>query len=243
MDAEVASFCAIGTAAGCQHIIGEALASGSFVEPARFAACFAAVPPPVGYSDAAMAAFILLRFVQNLGTAIHRQVHVRGVGECRFDPEVYIPPVHVDISCPSAWHPAPAFAHWASRFTTALGEGHDLASARARFLMSQDLARALNLDALARDAATSPSVMRRRFLSISGETPLQYRTRLRALEAVRLIREGWKRDAVAATVGWKSPKDIYRALRVLAGVSPSQVRTMSADQVRDLTSRLSRGPE
>lgn len=61
-----------------------------------------------------------------------------------------------------------------------------------------------------------------------GESPVRYQTRLRAVEAVRLIRStDWKLDAVARTVGWKTRKDLYRALENVAHTAPARIRALS----------------
>jgi len=45
-------------------------------------------------------------------------------------------------------------------------------------------------------------------------------------------------DAVALTVGYKSRKNFYEALRVATGLTPSGVRRLSEDEARLITDRL-----
>jgi AraC-like DNA-binding protein len=76
------------------------------------------------------------------------------------------------------------------------------------------------------------------FAADTGETPRQYRTRLRVATAVRRLRDtDEKIEAIARHVGWKSRKDLYRSIGQLTGLTPAGIRALSsadASQVIDL---------
>jgi len=234
---EAISTCVMGTAAACQRVIGSLLMVAVPTDPSEFSEEFLVVPRPTSYADAAMAAVVLLRFLQNLGTVIHRRLHAPG-DACLFDPLACMPPIQVDSTNPSRWHPAYVFRQWTQRFVPALRVHHDLVTARIRAEIMRNPANGSPLATLAREAGISVSVMRRRFVAATGETYLQYRTRLRVILVIALLRQNWKPAAAAKAAGWKSPKDMYRALVDVAAVSPATVRTMPDDVLNALVVKI-----
>jgi AraC-like DNA-binding protein len=231
----------MGTATACQVVIGEMIATGTApLDPTELVRWFADIPPAAQYSDAAMAACILIRFTKNLGALVHRRLHPSpsAASRCRFDPHGFTPCIDLDPRDPSGWHPQNAFGEWAHHFAVELGRTHDLGVQQVRIRIARNPAQPLRLAAIARDLGASTSVIRRRFASETGETPLRHQTRLRVLEAIQLIARGDKVDAVAGSVGWKGPKDLYRALTCVAHSSPGEIRRMSSEQLRGLTARI-----
>ena len=112
---------------------------------------------------------------------------------------------------------------------------------RARERLRADLADTITLAAVARHEGCSLAVLHRRFASESGETPGQFRTRMRASKAVELLRNtDWKAEAVARDVGWKSKKDLYKVLKRLTGLTPAEIRSLSQTDVDSLVDRLNR---
>jgi len=82
------------------------------------------------------------------------------------------------------------------------------------------------LDLLAREVASSRSVVARRFAEIVGLPPMQYLTRWRMqLAASRLAHDGAKVAAVAADVGYDSEAAFSRAFKRATGHSPAAWRT------------------
>jgi transcriptional regulator GlxA family with amidase domain len=116
---------------------------------------------------------------------------------------------------------------------------HDLLAERARVRLARNPAERVSLAALARQIAASESAIHRRFVSTVGETPLQHQIRLRVVQAIPLIQQKWKMDAVAVTVGWKGRKDLYRAIRTLTGFTPADIRALTDSETHAMVSRLS----
>jgi AraC-like DNA-binding protein len=239
MSDELSYSCAFALATVCQRVVCELFAEPAALDVSVLAQRFAEVPHACSYNDAAVASSILLQFTIKLGTVIHQRVHrSEASGACAFHPESHLPLLPIDRTNPSAWKPGDAVAMWARRFSAEFGRTHDLLAERARARLLRNPAQRLPLAALARDTAASVSVVHRRFLATVGETPLQYRTRLRVLAAIPLIRQGWKIDSVAATVGWKTRKDLYRALRAVTGLLPLQIRALSEAEAQKLRAQL-----
>ena len=60
-----------------------------------------------------------------------------------------------------------------------------------------------------------------------------------AAAAIERLRDtDWKVETVARQVGWKSKKDLYRALNRFAGLTPAAVRTLPHHEVDAIIARL-----
>ncbi len=232
--------CVYALAVVCQAVVCDAVTWPALPDLDGLAARFAAVPAPATYKEALMALGVLTQFTCILGDAIHRRLHGRkGPCGCRFDSEALTPLVRIDRWNPGAWNPALAVMVWTVRYGTALAADHDLVVERAKQRLGRDLAQHVRMRNLAREVACSVPVLRRRFVSKAGETPIRYQTRLRTIEAVRLMRStSWKMDAIGRAVGWKSRKDVYSALEDIAGRSPSAIRALSDADAAQLIERM-----
>ena len=189
-----------------------------------------------------MAVSVLLQFTLHFGDRLHRRLHGSSRADCRFDPENCVPLMRVDPLHPQKWTPADSVHVWCRRYYEAVSSHHDLVVERTRTRLHSDPAQRLRIDQLARQAACSASVLHRRFLSRTGETLLQYQTRLRVIDAIPLIRQGgWKADAIARQVGWSQRKDLYRAMKDVTGMNIPGIRALSAAGAANLIDRL-RGP-
>ena len=224
----------------CQAIIGDSATWPAWPELDALASRFAAVPAPASYPDAVMAAGVLLQFTHALGQRIHERLHgLEGLSGCPFNPERCAPAARIDCRNPGGWTPSAAVGAWSKRYVTALTDSHDVIVERAKQRLGRDLAQRLQMRHLARELACSVPVLHRRFVSKAGETPIRYQARLRAIEAVRLLQAtNWKIDAVARAVGWKSRKELYRALAHFAGMSPRTIRGLSAADAALLQARM-----
>jgi AraC-like DNA-binding protein len=79
----------------------------------------------------------------------------------------------------------------------------------------------LSIDALARTAHMSPSVLHRRFKAATVMSPLQYQKQIRLLEARKMLMSGGAEAAsVAYEVGYESPSQFSREYRRLFGAPP-----------------------
>lgn len=80
------------------------------------------------------------------------------------------------------------------------------------------------LAALAREAASSRTVLADRFSQVIGVPPMQYLTQWRIQLAANLLTRGAKVSAVAAEVGYASEAAFSRAFKRVNGSSPGRVR-------------------
>ncbi|MEM9487708.1 MAG: AraC family transcriptional regulator [Myxococcota bacterium] len=96
---------------------------------------------------------------------------------------------------------------------------------RAVETIVSDLDRALDLRALAREAALSPFHFHRIFKGMLGETPLELQRRLRMERASwSLLHEGSSVTAVAFAAGYETHESFTRAFRAHYACSPSEFR-------------------
>jgi AraC-like DNA-binding protein len=91
--------------------------------------------------------------------------------------------------------------------------------------MHREPHRAWTIDALAREAGTSRSVLAERFVELVGEPPMHYLTRWRLQRAARLLVDGTEKvSAVARAVGYDSEAAFSRAFKKHTGVAPAAWR-------------------
>ena len=96
---------------------------------------------------------------------------------------------------------------------------------RALSLLHAEPARAWTVDALAGEAATSRTVLAKRFADLVGETPMQYLTAWRMHLARHLLRETTLGlGEIAGRVGYESEAAFNRAFRRNAGSPPARWR-------------------
>jgi AraC-like DNA-binding protein len=92
-------------------------------------------------------------------------------------------------------------------------------------LIHADPSRAWTLDTLAREAATARATLTRRFVALTGQSPMAYLTAWRMSLAARSLRDG---DAavrqVAQEVGYQSEFAFARAFKRATGTAPGQYR-------------------
>jgi AraC-like DNA-binding protein len=100
---------------------------------------------------------------------------------------------------------------------------------RALARLHQQPGRPWTLDELAREVATSRSVLAERFAHLVGEPPMHYLARWRMqLAATLLAGHGAKVSAVAREVGYDSEAAFSRAFKKLTGVAPAAWRHRQA---------------
>lgn len=100
--------------------------------------------------------------------------------------------------------------------------------ARAIDRMERDLAAPWTVPLLARAACVSRATLARRFVEETGESPIEYLTRLRMERAAELLAETTERLAdIAPRVGYDSEFTFGRAFRRHFGVAPGRFRTAS----------------
>jgi AraC family transcriptional regulator len=100
--------------------------------------------------------------------------------------------------------------------------------------IAQTLDEALDLDALARQAALSPFHFHRVFRGMVGETPLELHRRLRLERAAsQLIARGMSVTAIAFDAGYETHEAFTRAFRQAYGTSPSAFRQLAENALNE----------
>lgn len=111
---------------------------------------------------------------------------------------------------------------------------YEIAVSRAVERVSSHLDDAIDMGALARQAALSPFHFHRVFRGMIGETPLELHRRLRMERAAwRIVRGGDDITAIAFEAGYETHEAFTRAFRELYAVPPSSFRR---DAATDATS-------
>lgn len=100
-------------------------------------------------------------------------------------------------------------------------------------------ARPVNVPALARREGLHQSTLRRAFLDRFGMAPREFQTRVRICRAIHLFAvETTDILAVARSVGYRSEKNFYRAVRRVTGLTPARLREARWPCRWDACSRL-----
>lgn len=91
----------------------------------------------------------------------------------------------------------------------------------------QDLAHPLDLDSLARATGMSKYYLRHQYRRFTGETPMEYRSRLRLAKACDLLADPQKTlAAISEELGYSSPYHLSSAFKARYGISPSAYRRL-----------------
>jgi AraC-like DNA-binding protein len=114
-------------------------------------------------------------------------------------------------------------AHAATLRQIALGDGKLRRVARAIDWIKRNYREPFHIEALAAEAAMSPSALYAQFKAVTAMSPLQYQKQLRLQEARRLML-GQAMDAASAAydVGYESPSQFSREYRRLFGEPPAR---------------------
>ena len=95
-------------------------------------------------------------------------------------------------------------------------------------IIERDYATDLDLDALARQIATSRRQLQRVFAEVGDTSFREYLAKVRMRHAARLLREGATPvREVAQSVGYRQPAQFAKAFRRHHGTSPSSLRASS----------------
>lgn len=97
---------------------------------------------------------------------------------------------------------------------------------RARLRLEQELSREIRVGALARELGFSADYFIRHFKARFGLSPMEYRTRVRLREAVRLLRgTDFSVKQIANRLGWRNAGLLATHCRQLLGRNPTDVRS------------------
>ena len=177
----------------------------------------------------------LSRFCEQVVTHLHRRIHGHAAGTpCAFEPARH----SFDAESVRSGQVDAAFAAWLSLVIGGLRASRPRGvAARTRRRLGGRHAVPKVRD-LAAEFGCSAALLRRRFAEESGESLASYRLRSKVLAAIRLLRTTTlKIEAIAREVGWRSKKDLYYQMKRATGLTPAQVRRLTAEGVTALVNR------
>ena len=111
----------------------------------------------------------------------------------------------------------------------ALRGGNTHRVARAVTFLEQHFREPVDVEAIARHVAMSPSALYQHFKQLTGLSPIQYVQRLRLHEARALLIGGRAAAEAGFEVGYNSPSQFSREFRRLFGMPPGQLRSAGVD--------------
>jgi len=115
----------------------------------------------------------------------------------------------------------------------------DSSESRAAALIRARAAYPLDVEQLARAVGCHQTQLRRAFRERFGISMRDFHTRCRVASAIALFADGEsKTTAVARSVGYRSEKNFYRALRNVTGKRPTEVKSMSRQNLRMLANHV-----
>ncbi len=107
----------------------------------------------------------------------------------------------------------------------------DPAIARALEYIHDHYAEDIEVDAIAREAGVSRTVLGERFVAVMGEPPIRYCARYRMRQATDLLDRGHTADEVAHSVGFSSAAAFTRAFKREYGEPPAAWRRSKSEPV------------
>lgn len=127
--------------------------------------------------------------------------------------------------------PRAAFRHAVEAFFEVFGREHPAGPEQlASWAIRQEPARTWTIAALSRLVGTRPRHLRLAFGRRFGMRVSGYVHLVRAGRALNLLAVTSKIDAVAYDAGYRSKKDLYRALAQWTGGTPTELRALSIDE-------------
>ncbi len=115
---------------------------------------------------------------------------------------------------------------------------------RAIAMIRQNFAQPLDVGAIARSVGCNQTTLRRLVRSEVGMSMRQLHIRYRVAHALRMFAAGERKiTAVARLVGYRSDKNLYRVLREVTGMTPSQIRSMTSEPLHTLAGSVFRTDE
>jgi AraC-like DNA-binding protein len=125
---------------------------------------------------------------------------------------------------------------WAEMFSREFDREHCWPPAvKAATLLQQAVGHAWYVPELARAAGASSSTLERSFKRLYGVSPQQYYSLLRLRSVAHQIHFGLECvEGLIRQSGCRSAKDVYRALRQVAGLTPAAIRQLTESQFADL---------
>jgi AraC-like DNA-binding protein len=165
-------------------------------------------------------------------TFVHARLHLQDNWTCAF---VSWKPFLVTDSGRTV-NPSISFRAWALTFLADLERAHRPSpERRAADWIERHYQQTIPLGRLAKLAGMSPGGLRKAFTREFGVSPHEYQTNVRLARVLDLLdRPGSKVDQASLEVGWRSKKNLYRAVERLTGGADGTLRSTSTTVLRRL---------
>jgi AraC-like DNA-binding protein len=187
----------------------------------------ARLPAPRTLAERLMLRSVLEQFAQRLGNTVHRAAHYNGtLSDCEFDGLI-------DLEAFWVVEPPDAIASlnvWAARFADRFTLAHPPSCAeRAAQYMYSHFDQPLSLSVVAKRTGCCVAALTRSFREKYHTSPRAFQRLIRVAQALKYVSTD-KIEVVAMRVGYRSPKNFYRAVRAATGLTPSAFRQLSAER-------------
>jgi AraC-like DNA-binding protein len=193
------------------------------------------LPTPRNQFETIVLRTLLLDFASNAGRDLHRREHrERRPKFCAFVPALILE---------SCWSrrtedPRRLLGAWAEAFFAALSKAHPPSVAvRAASLLRAEYDRNWTSAALSNCLGASEGALRQSFRREFRVSIHDYLRIVRVRAAFQGI-TAHKVDAVSLKIGYRSRKNFYRALQQFTGLTPTGLRRLSVERVREVTESL-----
>jgi AraC-like DNA-binding protein len=219
--------------AACHRLVGQSISPSPMSQLSILNDYVRELPDPRSVVEEEFARGQLLSAAVHWSNRLHNVIHPGvSAARCRFNPSPLLE-ILLRRDGPSA---KAAFSGWAERFVAAFEAEHHLTQAyRAADVIDRRFSEPLDVRELAAEVGTRPRTLDRAFRDAFGVSMHEYWTRARVVRAIPALREdGSNVDAVARRVGYRSTKNFYGAVRRLTGLTPAQIRTITAEQAQQL---------
>jgi AraC-like DNA-binding protein len=135
--------------------------------------------------------------------------------------------------------PRKSFEQWLRAFTAECSKSHPPTPPdQAARALRGDVERRLDPADLARKCGCSPQSLRREFRRQYAMSPREYHHLARLARMLPLIFAGrLKNEAIAAEVGYRSKKDLYKYFKRLTGMRPSDFKRLTREDADALLLR------
>lgn len=222
-------------AAACQIVAGESIAWCEPPEDDAVLSYFGGFPDADSQVEAILIRSIVAEFLRRLGMSVHARFHLRYSGP---DCGLRLPSLESSTHEPIRLAVAATLRDWLARYRHEFEAAHATAAQRARRYLEHHFRENITSSRLAKNVGIERRTLDRQFRAEIGMTVTEYRTRLRVIDALPAVRAGAKADAIALDVGWQARKDLYRGLRTVTGVGPTEIREMPAEQLEQTLDRV-----
>ena len=182
------------------------------------------IDPPPDRVHAAALSMMLIAICDQIVQMLHEP---EGIGQCSCHRAAWL-----HARALMKWEdPRLAIGDWAQGFLAHVEREHPRTGAvLAAALIRSDSTKVWMLGTLARAVGTRPMQLRQEFHARFGLRPTMYIHLVRAARAVALFQTPTKVEAIAWEVGYRSKKDLYRALKLWVGATPTELRALSDEE-------------